>query len=117
MTKKPTATDTPPRSQRTPVSSSAVVKRGRVRARPSDSEPPPLTPYQARLDVEMDDTAISKVRDPSVSISLDADQLLPLPPPPERRRPTDPVYSMVVGAILGAVLVAILVLLVRVVFR
>jgi hypothetical protein len=96
-------------ADRTPVSSSGVVARA-PRARPRDSEPPDLTPYQARLDVEMDDTAISKVRDPSVSISLDAAGMLPLSPPPAPVPRFRPIYSIALGTLLGALIVALMVL-------
>jgi len=65
----------------------------------------------------MDDTAISKVRDPSVSISLDADSLLPIPAPrtpvPERATTFQPVVSIALGTLLGALIVAVLALVVR----
>jgi hypothetical protein len=65
----------------------------------------------------MDDTAVSKVRDPSVSISLDADSLLPIPPPRARPPRFEPVYSVVIGTVLGAVLVMLMVLVARALSR
>lgn len=113
---------------RTPQSSSGVVVRSDnresrsgsrtpARGRPRDSEPPTLTPYQARLDIEMDDTAVSKVRDPSVSISLDADSLLPIPEPRTPPPRFEPVYSVVLGTVLGALIVMLVVLLARALSR
>jgi hypothetical protein len=126
----PKSTSSRSRSEtdRTPVSSSGVVVRSgsqgsrpgfsaRAGSRRRDSEPPALTPYQARLDVEMDDTAVSKVRDPSVSISLDADSLLPIPSPPSTPPRFQPVYSVVLGTVLGALIVMLLVLLARALSR
>lgn len=130
----PTSKGSAPRRQadRTPVSSSGVVvkppgesrldaARG-PRSRPRDSEPPSLTPYQARLDVEMDDTAVSKVRDPSVSISIDADSMLPLPEPAKAPSSSpaprfEPLYSIALGTVLGALIVAVVVLAVRVIVK
>ncbi len=66
-------------------------------------------PYQARLDVEMDDTAISKVRDPSVSINLDPEDVRGEGDVSRR----DAIVSTVVGAGLGALLVGVVILLVR----
>lgn len=70
-----------------------------------------LTPYQARLDVEMDDTAISKVRDPSVSIVLDGAARSPK----QRRRSstTEAAISVAAGVVLGALLVVLAVILLR----
>lgn len=82
---------------------------------PRRREPDPayrLTPYRARVDVEMDDTAVSKVRDPSVSLVLG-----PLSPvrPPEKAsaRRLEAVASVALGAALGALLVVIIVLIAR----
>ncbi len=93
------------------MSTSGVVVRRADGSQPRRSEPP-LQPYQARLDVEMDDTAISKVRDPSVSISLSAEGLVPTPVP-ERPEPSEAVRSVVLGTLLGALLVVLVVLAVR----
>ena len=70
----------PTRSQSRPEETASGVKTAALRGErrvsennKSDSDPPsfrPLTPYQARMDVEMDDTAISRVRDPSASITI-----------------------------------------------
>jgi hypothetical protein len=104
----------PPGADRTPISTSGVVpRRNAPGSRPRRSEPP-LEPYRARLDVEMDDTAISKVRDPSVSISLSAEGLLPLPEPPRSPRKLDAVYSIALGTLLGALLVVLAVIAARV---
>ncbi len=107
------------RPDETPISSSAVVIRrssakdaqGR-RHRVADGEHSyALTPYQARLDVAMDDTAVSKVRDPSVSIRLGAEEL--------RRSARKSVPSMdaiapvALGTLIGAVLVMLAVFAVR----
>jgi hypothetical protein len=73
----------------------------------------PLTPYQARLDVEMDDTAISKVRDPSVSIALGADAALHPRGDRGRRRFVEAAVSLGVGVVLGALVVVLVVLAVR----
>jgi hypothetical protein len=116
-----------PLSDETPISTSGIVAKvgaaadeaaalgGRSRRR-RDSEPPSyryLTPYQARLDVEMDDTAISKVRDPSVSISLDA-KLGPLfPRKLFRGNRREALLSMAVGVAFGTLLVAVIAAVVR----
>jgi hypothetical protein len=106
-----------------PSSSSSVVPRStreeeaksRPRIRRPASEPPSfrrLTPYQARLDVEMDDTAVSKVRDPSVSISLEAEPLLDRP----RRAgglSRDAIASVALGLLLGALAVVAFALALR----
>lgn len=120
----------PARADETPISTSGVVpklglpvddtgKRTERRRRRRDSDPPSyryLTPYQARLDVEMDDTAISKVRDPSVSISLDAEAS------PLRRvlrsnlfrgNRREALLSMGVGIAFGTLLVAVIAAIVR----
>jgi hypothetical protein len=116
----------PSQSDETPISSSGIVaKTGaaadeaaalRRRHRRRDSEPPSyryLTPYQARLDVEMDDTAISKVRDPSVSISLDAEKSPLLLRNLLRGSRQDALVSMAVGVAFGTVLVAVIAALIR----
>lgn len=112
----------------TPISTSGILPRAeaatdeawKIRAskhRRRDSDPPSyryLTPYQARFDVEMDDTAISKVRDPSVSISLDAEKsplfralaLL-------RGSRREALVSTAVGVAFGALLVAVIAAVVR----
>lgn len=88
------------------------------RPRRRDSEPPGLTPYRARLEVEMDDTAVSKVRDPSVSISLDVDEILPLPEARKSSSPLlEPVYSVALGTVFGAMIVALIVFIVRSISR
>jgi hypothetical protein len=118
----------PAGADETPISTSAVLpklgagpdeKAARRRHRRRDSDPPSyryLTPYQARLDVEMDDTAVSKVRDPSVSISLDAEKN------PLRRvlRSTlfrgnrrEALISMGVGIAFGTLLVVVIAAVVR----
>jgi hypothetical protein len=108
-----------------PLSSSGVVVR-----KPEDepeeqaprSDPLPrrrdsdpayrLTPYRARLDVEMDDTAVSKVRDPSVSLVLGPSS--PVRPPEKgSERRLEAVASLALGAALGALLVVIIVLIAR----
>lgn len=114
-----------PTGDETPISSSGVVVRSEAAAgtgsrrkrRPGDSEPPSawLTPYQARLDVAMDDTAVSKVRDPSVSLRLGAEGAITSKPPP---RPTalsrlDAVKSVAVGTVFGALVVVVLVATLR----
>lgn len=70
-----------------------------------------LTPYQARLDVEMDDTAVSKVRDPSVSLILEPSAA----PRPRKASATrvEALTSIAIGAALGALLVVIIVVLAR----
>ena len=108
------------RADETPISTSGIVaKTGaatdeaaglRRRHRRRDSDPPSyryLTPYQARLDVEMDDTAISKVRDPSVSISLDAERS-PLLKVLFRGNRREALLSMAVGIAFGTLLVAVI---------
>ncbi|HEX4336473.1 MAG TPA: hypothetical protein VH062_11205 [Polyangiaceae bacterium] len=113
-----------PSSDKTPLSSSGVVvKRGEEH----DPGPPPssspvarrdsysayrLTPYQARLDVEMDDTAVSKVRDPSVSLILEPSAVIRSPQKPPNGR-LEAVASIAVGAALGALLVVVIVLIAR----
>src|SRR5690348_204311 len=94
-------TDKRRHADETPLSSSGVVAKGNAPGARARRSEPPLQPYQARLDVEMDDTAISKVRDPSVSISLSAEGLLPIPPPRRQRKPLDAVYSIALGVLLG----------------
>jgi hypothetical protein len=61
----------------------------------------------------MDDTAVSKVRDPSVSISLEAAGILPLPPPVAQSSRFRPIYSVALGSLLGALIVALMALVVR----
>lgn len=109
----------------TPISSSGVVVRKaddqpeepaaphEVLPRRRDSDPAyRLTPYRARFDVEMDDTAVSKVRDPSVSLVLG-------PATPARPREKAParkfeaLASLLLGAALGVLLVVIVVLIAR----
>jgi len=110
-------TDKRRHADETPLSSSGVVAKvndAGTRARRSE---PPLQPYQARLDVEMDDTAISKVRDPSVSISLSAEGLLPIPPQRRQRKPLDAVYSIALGVLLGALLVVLAVVAIRLIAK
>ncbi|HVW24668.1 MAG TPA: hypothetical protein VHC69_04830 [Polyangiaceae bacterium] len=70
-----------------------------------------LTPYQARLDVEMDDTAVSKVRDPSVSLILEP-SIAPRPRKPPATR-LEAAMSIAIGAALGALLVVIIVLVAK----
>lgn len=87
------------------------------------SDPPSLrnlTPYQARFDVDMDDTAVSKVRDPSASIRLgpEGEWIEPRPEPklpwlsrlPWLKR--YPAASIVLGGASGVLLVVLAVLLV-----
>ncbi|HVU03985.1 MAG TPA: hypothetical protein VHE30_19635 [Polyangiaceae bacterium] len=95
------------------MSTSGVVVRSQHAQHQRRSEPP-LQPYQARLDVEMDDTAVSKVRDPSVSISLSAEGFVPerRPERTERLR-GEAIRSVVLGTLLGALLVVLTVLVVR----
>ena len=115
--------DTPPgRESKTPLSSSGVVvKRPDEPGPPSASEPARrrdsysayrLTPYQARLDVEMDDTAVSKVRDPSVSLVFEPSAVLPAHRKPGSRR-SEAIASIALGAALGALLVVVIVLIAR----
>jgi hypothetical protein len=127
QTEQPNAT-TPSSADETPISTSGIVPRDErtpptdaaaraKRHRRRDSDPPSyryLTPYQARLDVEMDDTAVSKVRDPSVSISLDAEKspLLRWVPLLRGSR-REAVLSTAVGIAFGTLLVAVLAALVR----
>jgi len=60
----------------------------------------------------MDDTAVSKVRDPSVSLILDSDfAVKPRHKATERRY--EAVASLALGAALGALLVVIVVVLAR----
>ena len=119
--------EVPPGSSReseTPLSSSAVVVKREAGeeaseappsgARPRrDSDPAyRLTPYRARLDVEMDDTAVSKVRDPSVSLVLGPEaKARPRDKAAERR--LDALASVALGAALGALLVVVIVLIAR----
>lgn len=69
-----------------------------------------LTPYQARLDVEMDDTAVSKVRDPSVSLRVSPEDILPTT---GRTRGWGPVASLALGTAGGVLVVLLLAYLVR----
>ena len=107
----------------TPISSSGVVLRKpdqpeepAVRNEPPrrrDSDPAyRLTPYRARFDVEMDDTAVSKVRDPSVSLILGpATPVRPREKASARR--FEALASLLLGAALGVLLVVIVVLIAR----
>jgi hypothetical protein len=117
----------PAPADETPISTSGIVpKTGAARDEASalrtkrrrrrDSDPPSyryLTPYQARLDVEMDDTAISKVRDPSVSISLDAENSPLLRRILLRGNRREALLSMAVGVAFGTLLVAVIAAVVR----
>jgi hypothetical protein len=115
-----------PRGDETPISSSGIVAKTEAaadeagalrRRRPRrDSDPPSyryLTPYQARLDVEMDDTAVSKVRDPSVSISLDAEKSPLLLRNLLRGNRREALLSMGVGVAFGTLLVAVIAAVIR----
>jgi hypothetical protein len=119
--------EVPPGSSReseTPLSSSAVVVK---REAGEESEAPPsearprrdsdpayrLTPYRARLDVEMDDTAVSKVRDPSVSLVLGPEAKATRPRDKSAQRRLDALASVALGAALGALLVVVIVLIAR----
>jgi hypothetical protein len=116
--------DTPPGSSpdKTPLSSSGVVVKrpeDEAHALPSSAvhrrdsySAYRLTPYQARLDVEMDDTAVSKVRDPSVSLILEPSAVVRAPERPAKRR-LEAVVSVALGAALGALLVVVIVLIAR----
>jgi len=113
--------EAPYRPEETPISSSAIVIRRSAspeaqqrRRRDADLA---LTPYQARLDVEMDDTAVSKVRDPSVSISLAADGLLGEGPRSSRRRAPSAVASVLIGTAIGAFVVVAVVSAARALFN
>jgi hypothetical protein len=116
----------PSGSDETPISTSGIVaKTGaaaseaaalRRRSRRRDSDPPSyryLTPYQARLDVEMDDTAVSKVRDPSVSISLDAERSPLVLRSLFRGNRREALLSMGVGIAFGTLLVAVIAAVIR----
>lgn len=115
--------DTPEGSSadgKTPLSSSGVVVKGTgeaasvpvASARKRDGfSAYRLTPYQARLDVEMDDTAVSKVRDPSVSLILEP-SAAPRPRKPSATK-LEAAMSIAIGAALGALLVIIIVLVAR----
>jgi hypothetical protein len=108
----------------TPLSASGVVvKRGAEEPvpEPAPSEPQRrrdsdpayrLTPYRARFDVEMDDTAVSKVRDPSVSLVLGSDAGVRRRAKVSERR-LDAIASLALGAALGALLVVVVVLVAR----
>ena len=100
----------------TPSSASGIVLRdGGGAAARREAEPRSwrsLTPYQARLDVEMDDTAVSKVRDPSVSIRLGPDRNLGQQAGrPVRAR--EAAFAIVIGVALGALLVVAAVIALR----
>jgi len=106
--------------EKTPLTSSGVVAKepGGVpdvptaSARKRDSYSGyRLTPYQARLDVEMDDTAVSKVRDPSVSLVLEPSAAPEARKPPATR--AEAAMSIAIGAALGALLVVLIVLIAR----
>jgi len=112
----------PSKEAETPHSSSGVVVRKSAEKgdsqppaseprRRRDSDPYRLTPYQARLDVEMDDTAVSKVRDPSVSLVLSPEAAIRRPGKPDRRN--EAMASLALGAAFGALLVVVIVLLSR----
>lgn len=96
----------PSDSEATPLDG---VQTPRKRPKRRDSEPPSfrkLTPYHARLDVEMDDTAVSKVRDPSASLRLG----------PSRNRgravgSRDAILATAFGALLGVLLVTVVALI------
>jgi hypothetical protein len=116
----------PSQSDETPISTSGIVAKTGAAAdeaavlrrprRRRDSDPPSyrfLTPYQARLDVEMDDTAVSKVRDPSVSISLDAEKSPLLLRSLLRGNRRDALLSMAVGIAFGTLLVAAIAAVIR----
>jgi hypothetical protein len=101
----------PPRSSESgirPAVKPPAPARRRENSTPNFRE---LTPYQARLDVEMDDTAISKVRDPSVSIALGADASLPPRRRTQRVRFRDAALSVGAGVVLGALVVVLVVFL------
>jgi hypothetical protein len=116
----------------TPISTSGVVVRDDTRV-PEESgieltaaasgEPNPrpfkrvdsdapsfreLTPYHARLDVEMDDTAVSKVRDPSVSLRLGPARGARL-----RASPKQALIATSLGALIGVLFVVIVALFIR----
>lgn len=113
--------DTPegsPGENKTPLSSSGVVVKNQggvgdvpVASAVKRDSSYRLTPYQARLDVEMDDTAVSKVRDPSVSMILEPS----FAPRPRRHSATrvEALTSIAIGAALGALLVIIVVVIAR----
>jgi hypothetical protein len=63
----------------------------------------------------MDDTAVSKVRDPSVSLRLGAEGAITSKPPPRFTALTglDAVKSVAVGTLFGALLVVVLVAVIR----
>jgi hypothetical protein len=93
----------PETPERTPVERKVTPRRPGRR----DSEPPfrKLTPYHARLDVEMDDTAVSKVRDPSASLRLGTKK--------GRVRSQEAVVATLAGAFLGALLVGAVAIVLR----
>lgn len=95
------------------ITSSAIVPSGESgvdspRSRRSSYRA--LTPYQARLDVEMDDTAVSKVRDPSVSLRLSRQETVPVP---EHSRARGPLASLALGTAGGVLVVLFVALLIR----
>jgi hypothetical protein len=115
--------EAPYRAEETPISSSGVrltesapVPAPRRKAEGSESSSYRLTPYQARLDVEMDDTAVSKVRDPSVSILLGPNGERPVRAPTRLMR-VDAVVSVVIGTALGALVVVAIVAAARAFFH
>jgi hypothetical protein len=94
-----------------PSSSSGIRARHGASLRRNTPPFRPLTPYQARLDVEMDDTAISKVRDPSVSLVLGDAELSPRRK--KRSGLVEAAISVAAGVVLGALLVVLAVLALR----
>lgn len=72
---------------------------------PRESRSRALTRYRARVDVEMDDTAVSRVRDPSVSLRLD-------PPRPAAPQP-GALRALLVGMAVGVAAVALALLIGR----
>jgi hypothetical protein len=122
------------------VSSSGVVRTAANPRCPDASAPPrrargsepplrDLTPYRARLDVDMDDTAVSRVRDPSASLRIGPEgELIELPPavsldPPAKGEATPPAtglyglhqgpLSLLLGAAFGVLIVLLAVLAAR----
>jgi hypothetical protein len=119
------------------VSSSGVVRTAANPRHPEaplphrrarGSEPPlrDLTPYRARLDVDMDDTAVSRVRDPSASLRIGPEgELIELPSavsldPPAKGEATPRAtglfqspLSPLLGAAFGALIVLLAVLAAR----
>lgn len=112
--RSPSALESKP-DEAPPSSSSGVRAKHGASLRRNTPPFRPLTPYQARLDVEMDDTAVSKVRDPSVSISLGA-ELGETELSPKRRKKAglaEAAISVAAGVVLGALLVVLAVLALR----